>query len=312
MKKKILNCRALIVHPEPNKPLVRALGDLLTSGGCGVTVSGDTELAVSAPNMHQYHLIIVSDQLRVVSLSGLLKRLREGMMTAGLPVVVMSGAEGCGDEAQLKAAGADAVTPESAGPAEICALALALVQRVRQNRLDPVTGLVAGPYLDSVLDRLCSKNSFTWYFLLVKLLSLKAINYHYGYDVGDELLAKLAESIEEEVHAQGTETDFVGRLYGTRLCVVSRTRNVDSLCRNVINKSGRAFRRFYTPFEWMKGYITVESGKNAGNYHLCDVVVAALQIPPNWDNNRAYMIDVADEVLMQIPKSKGKYLIVNP
>jgi hypothetical protein len=62
----------------------------------------------------------------------------------------------------------------------------------------------------------------------------------------------------------------------------------------------------------MKGYLTVESGKQSGNYHLCEIIIAALQIPAGWDNNRAYLLDVADDVLMQVPKTKNKYLIVNP
>ncbi|MFA6449257.1 MAG: diguanylate cyclase [bacterium] len=311
MKKSIVLEKTLVVHQDP--AAIKPLFELLEIHGCAVTFAPDTEAAVLQPNLQQYRLIIVSDALRFIDLGGLLKRLREGLLTGGLPVLVIT--QGDPDSEQnvkLRLAGAAAVVSESVGFPEIASLAAQLIARQKEYRLDPVTGLVAGPFLDNVLERLCSRNTFSWYFLEIKLLSLKAINYQYGYDSGDEMMARLAEMLEAEIHLQGTETDFAGRLYGTRFCVVSRARNIDSLCRNIITKSGRVFRKFYTPFEWMKGHVTVEGGKKAGNYHLCDVVIAALQVPSGWDNNRAYLLDIADEVLMQIPKSKNKYLIVNP
>jgi GGDEF domain-containing protein len=311
MKKSIVKEKVLIVHPDPGA--MKPLFDLLENQGCAVTVAPDTDASVSKPNMHQYRLIIASDALKYISLPALLKRLREGALTGGLPVMVVTRGNPDSDaNTQLRLAGADAIAHEASGFSEIAALAARLIARQKECWLDPVTGLVAGPFLDNALDRLCSHNSFSWHFLEIKLLSLKAINLHYGYDSGDEMIARLAEMFEEEVFAQGSESDFAGRLYGTRFCIITRSRNVDSFCRNVLNKSQRVFRKFYTPFEWMKGYLTVESGKQSGNYHLCDIVIAALQIPAGWDNNRAYLLDVADEVLMKIPKTKNKYLIVTP
>ena len=133
-----------------------------------------------------------------------------------------------------------------------------------------------------------------------------------GYDAGDEMLAEVAQMLGDVVRANGEKTDFVGRLHGPRFCVITRTRNVESMCRMIVTRSTRLFRKFYSPFEWMKGYVTVESGRYAGDYYLAELNIAGLMVPAKWDNNRAYLLDIAEEVLQKVAESKQAYIIVRP
>ncbi len=311
MKKMHTAEHVLIVHPDPGSRI--GLIGMLEKRDFVVTALQDSTAVATQTNFLQFDIIYISNALRNAPAGEILKRITDNPLTAGIPVIILTQAAPAAETTvRFQLAGADAVAAESADPELLADLAVRLAAKQKTLGIDPVSHVLSGPLLDCYLERLCSKNNFSWHFLLIKLLSLKAINLHYGYDAGDELMAALAAMIKEEILSQGAETDFVGRLYGTRFCAATRARSIDSVCRNIITKSGRVFRKFYTPFEWMKGYLTVESGKHAGNYHLCDIVIAALQIPAGWGNNRAYLLDIADEVLMQIPKTKQKYIIVNP
>jgi GGDEF domain-containing protein len=303
--------RALIVHRDldSHRPLVSAL----ESAGWSVTLAPDTPAGLSQPRIHRFNIFIIGDGLKTMSTAEFIRLLGEQPLAFMIPVIVMSG-EALSGENLLKwtETGVDVVFPESAKPGEIAAAADKLITGRASYRLDPVTNLISGPILDRHLEHLCTDNPDSWYFIEIKLLGLKAFNLQYGYDAGDNLLFELGNLIEETVSEMGAETDVTGRLYETRFCAATRTRRIDSLCRSLTTKSDRILRKHYTPFEWMKGYMTIENGKLAGNYHLCEIIAAAVQVPAKWDNNRAYMLDLADDILKQLKKSEQNYAIVTP
>lgn len=301
----------LIVHPDPDG--CRPLMQVLESKGCKVVIASDTEAGLSQPSRRRFKLFIISDSLKTMSSPDFIHALGEQALTSVIPSIALTRAEPSGRElARWHSLGAAAALPESTNPSDIASVVMRLLDRQTAFQFDPVTKLIAGPYLDRQLDRLCEAGMQSWHFVEIKLLGIKAFNHQRGYDEGDKLMAELAAAIEETALEIGAETDLAGRLQGPRFCIASRTRRIDTLCRTLMNKSGRLFRKFYTPFEWMKGCITIESGKNAGDYPLCDIIAAAVQVPAKWDNNRAFLFDIAEEVLEKIPKSKQKYMIVTP
>ena len=311
MKSSLIQSHVLIVHPKPDrcKPLIESL----EQRNCTVMIAPDTTAGISQTDLHRFKLVVLSDRLETTPTAELIGRLGANAMTAVTPVIVLTASEPVGaDLLKWHGLGAAAVLSESSGPSDIAAAAERILSQRAGRGLDPVSGLISGPVLDQQLERLCSASPDSWYFIEIMLLGIRAYNRQYGYDAGDELIAELAAIVEETTRELGAETDIVGRLHGPRFCIASRTRRIESLCRTLLLKSSRLFRKHYTPFEWMKGYITIEGGKHAGNYHLCEVIAAAVQVPPKWDNNRAFLLDVAEEILEKIPKSKQKYVIITP
>jgi GGDEF domain-containing protein len=212
----------------------------------------------------------------------------------------------------MRARGVSESLCEYTDPDEIANMIETLISTEGATATDHVTGLISGPALTRRLDSLCMESTKEWYFIEVKLLGIKPYNLQKGYDLGDELLKGLGETLSEIVDGYGSETDFVGRLFGPRFCVVAESRKVESICRTIKTKSERLFRKYYSSFEWMKGYLTVEGGNSAGDYYLCELLVAAVHVPPNWGNSLAYLLDIAEDVLAKADKTRQGYLIARP
>lgn len=185
-----------------------------------------------------------------------------------------------------------------------------LIERFRRARFDPVTGLPAGALPHRMLEYLCDSAPFAWTFVMVKLFGVRIYNFQKGYEEGDRMLAETGAVIEQAVEESGAAGDFTARLSGCRFCVATRTRKAETICGKILNYTDRSLRRFYSPFELVKGYMTVEHEKVGGHYHLAETMIAGLQIPSHWNGHVTMLKDLAREMIADLEKSEKRMEIV--
>jgi len=311
MKKQRGKLKSLIIH-ENIQEVDRMIQDM-ESRGYEVTVVPDTEISLSQPVSRHYNLVLVSSGIRAATPIEFLKNMKSRPLTSLIPVIVLAKDDFSGENlCRMMQEGAAAVIPAGAPAAVVVELADDILQRSNLERLDPVTGLLTGPPLYNLLNSLCSAASFEWYFLAIKLLGLQTYNIAYGYDAGDDLLRDLGGLINDIVREQCEENDFAGRVRGPLFCLATKTRRIDGLCRNILIKSERLIRKYYSPFELSKGYITLDENGRSENYYLSEINIGALKIPPRWDRNIAYLTDISIELLEVVKKEESGYRILAP
>ncbi|MEW5945818.1 MAG: diguanylate cyclase [bacterium] len=185
------------------------------------------------------------------------------------------------------------------------------LKRFRRGRYDELSGLLSGASLDRKLRYLCDSPPFSWTLIVVKVFGVHPYNIQHGCEEGDRLIVAVAELLEEVLDELGLHTDVAGRIAGTRMCIITTTRRIETVCNKLIGKAERAFRRFYTPYEWMKGFMTVEHEKYGGDYHLAEIVIACIQVPSQWEGHPEILHGISREMIGDIERKGEKYRIVS-
>jgi diguanylate cyclase (GGDEF)-like protein len=92
-------------------------------------------------------------------------------------------------------------------------------QLAQQSQFDPLTGVLNRAHLAEQMQRMldaAERNRKPFAVMLVALENLFALNRTYGYDAGDEVIAKLAARLTENLRA----TDLVARHAGNKFALV--------------------------------------------------------------------------------------------
>ncbi|MEW6203511.1 MAG: diguanylate cyclase [bacterium] len=277
--------------------------------GIKVMVCFDSESAFYQMGVQLPECVLVGDRITNAIPSDFCKKLRENPLVEDVMVLMLM-EETTSPEDILKSVrvGADGVISiQNDDAVQTYRDELA---RFRQARFDPLCGVITGAPLLRKLNYLCSSANSPWTFLTVKVLGCRIYNIHRGYDEGSRMLAAVAQMLKDVLHELKLGTDFVGRLHGCRFCIVSTTKRVETLCTKILNNSDRVFRKFYSPFEWVKGYITVEHEQYGGNYHLAELITAGIHVPSGWGEDVSYLLDLSGEVLADVEKEEAGFKIV--
>ena len=301
----------LVLHPDAES--VDRLVESLEERSVRVTVAPDTEVSLAQPFHQRFDMILFSDGISTRQPVEFLRSIKSSPLTRITPVVTLIGPKNESPTiiAEWVLQGAETAVPESMNPGDISDLLKRLLLRFDRERLDPVCILPSGPVAQSMLEQMCIHSETSWTLLAVKLLSVQAFNIAYSYDDGDRLLRSFARTLEEVVSQMGDGLDFTARLHGSLFCIVTRNRSLDSMCRSILSKTERMIRGFYSAFELMKGYLTIEEGAAAGDYHLCEPIIAGLQLPPHWDRNHVYLLDLAEELLADVLEKEAGFRIIS-
>ena len=234
--------------------------------------------------------------------------LRENPATAHIPIYIL------GDMVAAPAATdfavyADGVIPLSATSQAADALAARLASRLR-DLYHPVTLLPSGGYVHDLLEETTREVPKLRYMLLARLMGLKAFNVFKGYESGNDMLAGVADMLCELIAQRGNNEEILCHINGPDFCIITSDRRVESLCRTILVKSQRHFRLYYTPYEIMQGYITLEDEHMAGNYYLAEVMIAGVEIPSQWDSPHQYLLDMLHELVLQVEKESWGFKII--
>jgi GGDEF domain-containing protein len=243
----------------------------------------------------------------------LLETVRRNPALAHMPVFVLDNASNpqiirnctlMGANAVIRLPGAGATNDDDYAMA-------AQIYRSLRNVYHPATRLQTGGAFMHRLEAMTQDVEKTRYLLCVKLHGLKSYNIYKSYDQGDAMLGAMADSIGELLAQRGNHNTVLGHLSSDKLCLITHDRRVESLCRTILHQSERIFRHFYTPFELMQGFITLEDNRIKGNYYLAETMIAGVEIPTQWNSHPVYLLDMLSELLRQVEKDESGYKIIS-
>lgn len=254
----------------------------------------------------RYQALLISDTMSPGGAGRIAREVRSVPPGEKLPLYLAEGSE-----ADAIAVGADGVFGFDAAPsaAQVANCLTKITGRV-DEAFHPVTRLATGAMMAHTLQGALHDVKKNGVMLLVKLYGLKAYNLHKNYDEGDRLMASFADMLCDVVNAMGTPDDFVGHLGTDKFCVFTREKKVETLCKSIMVKSERLLRSFYTPYELMRGYVTLDDTKNHGHFYLAEAMIGGVEIPVNWDSHYVYIVDLLKDLLKKVEADDSGYRIM--
>lgn len=284
----------------------------LQGGGADVVVHEDDALTRAEITARRAHAAVLCEGGGAPGAAPLIAFIRDNPATAHIPVFLVR------DPSAARAPsfipfGVAAVfdpPPQTAAHEPSGSLHDCVLRHVRALH-HPVTLLPTGAVLHDLLDSQTRKTEKIRHLLIVKLMGLKAYNVHKSYDSGDAMLGSFANLLLETLVERGAHNDILGHLHASKFCVLSHDRRVETLCRSIIVKTQRHIRTYYSPFELMQGYVTVEEEGRAGNYYLAEAMIAGAEIPSGWDSPHVYVLDMLNELLKHVERGNDGYKLIS-
>jgi diguanylate cyclase (GGDEF)-like protein len=215
--------RVLLVEDDPH---VQQLGQfILTDVGYAVDVAGTCQEARQLLEGNPPDVVLLDVHLPDGLGLDVLETLQANPATAGIPVIVVTGSMEAGAVRALDA-GAHDFLPKPFEPTELVARVRAALrvkhardELQQQARRDPLTGLPNRRSLDEALDAAighCRRRGEPISVALMDVINFKGVNDQHGHAVGDDVLVRIARSLQE-AHRLG---DIAGRWGGDEFLVV--------------------------------------------------------------------------------------------
>lgn len=300
----------ILLAAEPGKA-ADAIFLELQGGEAAVTFCSDADAARSEIAARRVHAVALVTGGNAANDALLIEFIRDNPATAHIPVFLVRSPSALG-EVPFVPFGISGIlnAPERTAPHEASGTLLACILRHLRALYHPVTLFQTGAVLYDTLDAQTRKVEKARHLLVIKLMGLKAYNVYKNYEAGDTMLGSFADLLAEAVAERGAHNDIIGHLHGSRFCLLSYDRRVETLCRSLIVKTQRHIRTFYTPFELMQGFITVEDDGKRGNYYLAETMIAGAEIPTGWDSPHVYILDMLDELMQQVERESAGYKLI--
>lgn len=187
-------------------------------------------------------------------------------------------------------------------------LRLYTTQQVRQaQHLNPLSGLPGNVPLNETLESwLNERHVFT--LVYADLDHFKAINDHYGYQRGDQVLLMLSQVLKDCTHPI---FDFLGHVGGDDFVILFRSPDWRTLCQEIMSLFDAKIPAFYDPQDQKRGFIDgVDRDGLDRQYPLCSVTLAALMVTDDTDMTGQKLAEQVSTLKSRAKKQKGSTLLI--
>jgi GGDEF domain-containing protein/CHASE3 domain sensor protein len=134
------------------------------------------------------------------------------------------------------------------------------LKRLEEMYLDtsPLTRLPGGIAIESVMNKRIADN-VPIAFCLMDIDNFKALNDHYGYAKGNEIIRTTAAIIGKAVADHGNDDDFTGHIGGDDYVVITSPDRYGKICEAIISNFDETIPGFYDGADRKRGYILGEN-----------------------------------------------------
>lgn len=246
--------RILIVDADP--ALRHAVRQALLRGGCDVLEASDGREGLAKAMTESPSLVLL--ELVLPGMSGLeiCRRLKSGVSTHHIPVVVLTARSRLEDKLRAIEAGADDYLVKPCDPRELTARIGAAIRRCERDRgASPLTGLPGNVTLEQEIARRVSQPG-RLAVIHFDLANFKPYNDYYSYQRGDQVLRLTAQLIVEAARASGDRDHFVAHLGGDDFFVVTTPERADAIANRALQSFDALIPLHYDEKDRRDGYIT--------------------------------------------------------
>ncbi len=243
--------KILVVDDEPD--VLEVVKSRLEHHGFQVITAKDGEDALQKIEQGNPDLVLLDVTLPRKNGLEVLRTLREDIMYAYLPVIMLTARGSLADKLAGIEAGADDYITKPFDSSELIARTRMILMRTSQGLdANPLTRLPGNVSIARETERrLRDKKKFS--FLYLDLDKFKNFNDHYGYQRGDKAIKTLASIIIETVQGQENDNDFIGHIGGDDFVVITNRERPETLCQAIIERFDQVIIRLYDEEDRKKG-----------------------------------------------------------
>lgn len=176
--------------------------------------------------------------------------------------------------------------------------------------LNPLTNLPGNTMLEkelfSIID---SKDKFT--VGSVNINNFCSYNHKYGFKKGDSVILFLCSALKSALNENGEKNDFISHLGSDRFVFITRSTNIDTICKEAINIFDEHIKLYYDKSDRDKGYIL--SKNFDGEFEKFDFISISIGLVSNHNYPLIHPLQIGhitNEILDYLKRNnKSGYLL---
>ena len=245
----------LVVDDDPF--IARLLEIELRAAGYRVEVASNGGQALEMARELCPDLVLADIMMPNMDGFELTRRLRQDSRTATVSVIMLTARGLSADKLEGFSVGADDYIVKPFDTPELLARIRGVLRRAKEMRSQsPLTGLPGNIRIDEEIEaRVRAGEQFA--ILYADLDHFKALNDHYGFARGDQVIQFTARLIQEVALAAGGPTTFVGHVGGDDFVVVCGAPKAQEIAERIVERFDREAPGLYDPKDGERGYIEV-------------------------------------------------------
>ena len=251
--------KILVVDDDPD--IRDVLNITLSAEGYEVVEAQNGEEALKLIKEMTPTLIILDYMMPVMDGREVCRRLKEDILLAHLPILMLTGKGEVADKVCGIESGADDYVVKPFEPQELLARIKMTIRRSRRDlEANPLTHLPGNiSILNELQLRIDSEASFSVCYL--DLDKFKSYNDKYGFEHGDSVIKETARIIIKTTRQYGDKLDFIGHIGGDDFVVVTTPKFDEKICKKIIDTFDASVPNFYNEKDKKTGFIIAPDRK---------------------------------------------------
>jgi len=255
---------------------------------------------------HEPDIIVLDVMLPEKSGMDVCRILKESIVTAHVPVIMLTAKQTTDDKVEGLNTGADDYLVKPFNPLELEARINALLRKMRRDLYaNPLTHLPGNVPIEKEIQR-AIENKEKFAALFVDLDNFKVYNDNYGYAAGNQVIKFCANTILNSVKQYGNPDDFVGHIGGDDFVILTTPDKADQLCQRIIKLFDSLIPIQYSEEDISRGYLISEDRRGEiKKFLLMTISIAMISNENNQFIHHLQVAEKAAEIKKHVKKLEG-------
>jgi len=248
--------RRKILVVDDEKHVVELIRDILEAAGYKVIPAYNAKEALEKVYAESPDLILLDILMPKVDGYQVCREIREDILLSNIPIIMLTVKSEEKDEIKGLGIGADDYIVKPFRPGVLLArVKMVLKRTLRGLEANPLTRLPGNTAIISEIEERIEGNRL-FAALFFDLDNFKAFNDRYSFESGDRVIQETARVIVKHMKELGNSEDFIGHIGGDDFMAITSPDKADLICSAIIKSFDKGIRKFYTPQDRARGYIT--------------------------------------------------------
>ena len=296
--------KILIVDDDPDTRDIIRLS--LDSESYRITEAKTGVEALEKVITHEPDIIVLDVMLPEKSGMDVCRILKESIVTAHVPVIMLTAKQTTDDKVEGLNIGADDYLVKPFNPLELEARIKALLRKMRRDLYaNPLTHLPGNVPIEKEIQR-AIENKEQFAALFIDLDNFKVYNDNYGYAAGNRVIKFCANTILNTVKQYGNVDDFVGHIGGDDFVILTTPNKADRLCQGIIKLFDSLIPIQYSEEDISRGYLISEDRRGEiKKFLLMTISIAVISNENNQFIHHLQVAEKAAEIKKHVKKLEG-------
>jgi len=296
--------KILIVDDDPDTRDIIRLS--LDSESYRITEAKTGVEALEKVITHEPDIIVLDVMLPEKSGMDVCRILKESIVTAHVPVIMLTAKQTTDDKVEGLNIGADDYLVKPFNPLELEARINALLRKMRRDLYaNPLTHLPGNVPIEKEIQR-AIENKDPFAALFVDLDNFKVYNDNYGYAAGNRVIKFCANTILNNVKQYGNPDDFIGHIGGDDFVILTTPDKADQLCQGIIKLFDSLIPIQYNEEDISRGYLISEDRRGEiKKFLLMTISIAVISNENNQFIHHLQVSEKAAEIKKHVKKLEG-------